>query len=220
MTARTSTIPSILEAPTREASEADAASRSTPAVLLARLVVLVPSLEVDLAEFASSIRAMAQPRELGVLLVGQCLRPDEELTWRRQIVTLASLVQERSRIAVEFRVGRLADWTEILRPLLADGDLVVCHWEQSRGWVWRRNNLARQIGSVLKVPTCELSGLYGRLPARRAPLAQRALSWVAPVLVILLFAVIQYEIQALTTGWITPVALSASILIELMLIAL
>lgn len=220
MAARTSTIPSILEAPSLETPGSADVSQNASAVFLARLVVLVPSLEVDLAEFASSIRAMAQPRELAVLLVGQCLEPEEELTWRRQIVTLASLVRERSRIAVEFRVGRLPDWTEILRPLLTDGDLVVCHWEQSRGWVWRRNNLARQIGAKFKVPACELSGLYGRLPSRSTPLAQRALAWVVPILIILLFAVIQYEIQTLTMGWITPVAMSASILIELILIAL
>lgn len=220
MAARTSTIPSILEAPSRETQESCDASQNASALLLTRLVVLVPSLEVDLAEFASSIRAMAQPRELGVLLVGQCLKPEEELTWRRQIVALASLVQERSRITVEFRVGRFADWTQILKPLLTEGDLVICHWEQSRGWVWRRNNLAHQLGATFNVPTCELSGLYGRLPSRSTSPAQRALAWVTPILVILLFAVIQHEIQTLTTGWVTPVALSASILIELILIAL
>ncbi len=185
-----------------------------------RLVVLVPSLEVDLAEFAARLRSLALPRGLRVLLVGQHPHAEDKWIWRRELAGLAALISDAPRIIVDYHVGRPQPWPVMLQPMVREGDLVVCHREQVQGWSVTGNSLARQIKVELQVPVCELRGLYAHLPRLAPSVVRNALSWAVPLVIILVFGVIQVQLREHTTGWVTTAALFVSVLIELALIAL
>ncbi len=202
--------------------EANRSVNAVPALAPAatRLVVLVPSLDVDLTELAIHLRSLAAPRGLRILLVAQRPRPEDDWVWRRVLVVLASMISEPPYIRVDFHIGRSQPWVDLLRALVMEGDLVVCHREQSQGWIWSNSSLTRKIGTELHVPTCELSGMCTRSASLPASWVRQALSWIVPLLIILGFSVIQYQIQLHTTGWVTTAALFFSVVIELVLIAL
>lgn len=189
-----------------------------PTPTVTRLVVMVPSLDVDLTELSIHLRSLAAPRGLRILLVAQRPRPEDDWAWRRELVLLASMISAPPCISVDFHIGRSQPWIDLLRALVMEGDVVVCHREQSQDWIRGSSSLTRKIGTQLHVPTCELSGMYSAsLPTSWA---RQALSWIVPLLIVLSFSVVQYQIQLHTTGWVTTAVMFLSVMIELVLIAL
>jgi hypothetical protein len=185
-----------------------------------RLVVLVPELSGDPAGLAAQIRALAAPRGLAVLLIGQIAEEPETWSVRRGLSTLAALVAD-----LQIRVDTLAtptpSWLDILRRIVLPGDVVVCHREQVVGhtWPWQRRGLVEAIRAELNVPVCALQGhgLNLRQGARRW--TTRVLSAVMPLAVIALFGVAQVRIHSITTGWIETLLLCATAIVEILALA-
>ena len=194
----------------------------TPAEpVIQRLLVLVPDVDLDPSSFAAQIRALAQPKRLGVLLVGQCPVEADEWHWRRSLATLGAAISDTDHLLVETQVSLASSWLDIVKGLRVDGDLVVCHREQVlRGaWPWQRQALDQALIAELRQPVCVLEGLVQPLPNRQRPLAARVLDWVVPLAVIVAFAVLQVQIRTNVSDTAGMVLLSLSTVIELVLLA-
>lgn len=203
-------------------SRAQAQTPSTPRTepSVDRLLVLVPDHAGDPAELAAHIRAMAAPRGLPVLLIGQIA--DEPETWavRRDLSTLAALVAE-PEIRVDSVATTTASWIEILRRIVLPGDMVVCHVEQTVGrtWPWQRQTLADVIRTELNIPVCALKGVVPGLRLARGRRLSGLLGSLLPFVFIAVMSAIQVAIQILTTGWWSTVLLSVSAVIEILALA-
>lgn len=201
-------------------------AQSEPAIgdagLIRRLVVVVPSFEVNLSELAGQIQALARPRHLAVLLMAQRQNPHDEWHVRRGLATLSALVADAPHITVETRVVAKPDWVDAVRDLRQAGDLVVCQREHTvfGRWPWNRRALVDAIRDGLHVAVCALEGLYPDLQPPRHPAVTFVRAWVVPILLIVAFGWIEYEIQGHTTGWVGTLLLSVTAVLEIGLLGL
>ncbi len=186
-----------------------------------RLVVLVPGPAADLAALATQIQTLARPKALPVLLVGQGETLQDVWAARRQLTTLAALIAAYADQTVGTLVSPPRPWIKLLREVQQPGDLVVCHREQSQmTWPWlHRQSLGEQLRTQLDVPICVLQGHFPGLRTTTQRMINQGVSWAIPVAVILGFLLLQVQIELHTTGWLTAVLLSASVLIELAILA-
>ncbi|HRF50488.1 MAG TPA: hypothetical protein PLC98_22870 [Anaerolineales bacterium] len=186
-----------------------------------RLVVLVPGPAADLAALATQVQTLARPRALPVLLVGQGETLQDVWAARRQLTTLAALIAAHAARPVDTLVSPPRPWLKLLREVQQAGDLVVCHAEQSQTtWPWsRRQSLGEQLRRQLNVPTCVLQGHFPGLRTTTQRMVSQGVSWAIPMAVILGFLLLQVQVELHTTGWLTAVLLSASVLIELAILA-
>ncbi len=214
-----SAFPDTLSLPgSRIQTQAPSATRSEPVV--DRLLVLVPDHAGDPAELAAQIRAMAAPRRLPVLLIGQIAEEPETWAVRRDLSTLAALVAQ-PEIRVDSVATATTSWIEILRRIVLPGDMVVCHLEQTVGrtWPWQRQSLAEVIRTELNVPVCALKGFVPGLRLARARWLSGILGSLLPFAFIAVVSAIQVAIQVLTTGWWSTVLLSVSAVVEILALA-
>ena len=183
-----------------------------------RLVVLVPTTDVDEARFARRIWMLASTTRLDVLYVALVHEPDEESRVRRQLAMLAALTRD-NLFRVETQLQSVRNWTKAIRPLLRDGDLIVCHAEQTIDTFGiRRRPLAPELVAAREAPVYVLSGLSvaaTRLrPDRFAGLIRDAM----PYVIVAGFFGFQTQAVGLTQGWGTPAFLCLSVLVEFGLI--
>lgn len=202
----------------RPQTQAPSATRSEP--IIDRLVVLVPDHAGDPAELAAQIRAMAAPRRLPVLLIGQIVEEPETWAVRRDLSTLAALVAQ-PEIRVDSVATTTPSWIEILRRIVLPGDMVVCHLELTvgRSWPWKRQSLAEVIRTELNVPVCALKGFVPGLRQARARWLSGILGSLLPFIFIGVVSAIQIAIQILTTGWWSTVLLSVTAVVEILALA-
>lgn len=203
-------------------TEADGERAGTQAApLIRRLVVLVPDAAMDQAEFANQVRGLAADRGLSVLLVAQHRTAEDAWAVRRNLVTLAALIGDPPQISTQLQVEAGRTWLQMIRSLLAPGDLVVCHREQTigGGWPWQRRSLVEQLRAELGAPICVLGGLVHTEAMEGETWPRRVAGWVIPLALIAGFSFVQVQIQSETTGWVTTALLCVTALVELALVA-
>lgn len=145
-----------------------------------RLVVLVPSLEIDASRLARRIWEMAAPSGLGVLYLALCPNLDHELRLRRHLVTLAAVTRDlRVPVEVEIEFGR--SWTRAVRRVWRVGDRVVCHAEQRSGL--RDRPLAETLQAALAGPVQVITGFH-TAEAGTGKRSRTFARWVTPVVVV------------------------------------
>mgnify|MGYP001209393034 CR=1 FL=1 len=213
-------------------TDVDPVRPSTPVLVVAatkreeppsgRLVVLVPWLDRNLAEFAAQIQALAAPRELPVLLVAQSDTARDLWATRRSLTTLAALIAAPHRIQVDLHVSPTREWLKILPHVITAGDVVVCAQGQADTgrWLRRPRPLAEVIRDRFQVPVCVLTELSVEAPAQLESLATRVRAWVVPIAVIILFGFLQVQIEVGTEGWVTSALLCGTAIIEIIILAL
>lgn len=184
-----------------------------------RLVVLVPDTDLDEAQLAHHIWALASPVYLDVLFLSLFRSPEAELRARRRLAVLAAITRD-DRIRVEARVCPASSWEKAIRGVWQPGDLVVCHAEQ---WVmaWGRPRpLSDVLLTALNAPICVLSGFYLETPAMPLDFWTRMIHWAVPVSIVVGFLWLQVQIQRLPENGLQTLLLSLSVLAEYGLIAL
>jgi hypothetical protein len=123
-----------------------------------RLVVLVPEQVLSEGRMARQVWQLAQTNHSQILLVARIQSSDQEMTARRQLATLASLLEDVWH-HVEIKVVSAKSWIPALETITHPGDLLVCHKEQE---VFGRMNRHQPLSTLLEqqfnLPVFILSG--------------------------------------------------------------
>jgi hypothetical protein len=222
-----------VQQPATVAIASDTASRKQPAsggrLLLVpdgmslpparRLVVLVPDLDLDETALARRIWNLAAPSKLAVLYLGLSHATSVELHARRQLATLAALTRDDG-VPVSTAIATEVDWLGALRPRQRNGDVIVCHAEQTAP-SWRG---ARPLGKVLcqslHVPVQLLEGFYAGDPAPAARPAARFMFWGGSVAILAGAFWLQLQISTRFRSWPEIALLVLSVVAECGLIGL
>jgi hypothetical protein len=182
-----------------------------------RLLVLVPALGTA-HDLASRIWQMAVPAKAEVLFLAVTRNRRKEYDLYRYLATLAALTRD-DQVHVAIRSEEGKSWIEALRELEQAGDLIVCHAEQSiSDWAWRKRELASIISQTLKVPVCVLSGFYPELPPDSPGYARQLFKATVPLGIIIVFSLLQLQIEQLPLNFAYYSLMIFSVLVELSLL--
>lgn len=118
-----------------------------------RLIVLIPQ-DVDYSRVTRRIWELANTTGSSVQLLGLCRNTAEEMSLRRELVTISALIQD-AKIVVETRIEIGYNWLKAVRNNYQDGDMIVCIAEQSIGI--RRQPLSQLLESTMHTPVYILS---------------------------------------------------------------
>jgi hypothetical protein len=162
-----------------------------------RLIVLVPSPELDLSSLTRRIWELANAMRAHVLFLGMYSDPLQELRLRRELATMASMVKD-GKVFVQLDVAAGKDWVGAVKASIQAGDMVVCFAEQRTGPL--QKPLSQVLQASIDAPLYILSGFYPQKDARPNRLAQAA-SWMGSILLILGFSMLQIRIIRIATDW-------------------
>ena len=188
------------------------ASRFEPG-LAQRLLVLIP----DGADCTSAMRRisdLAHTSGAQILFLGLCKSSTQELSLRRQLVTLSALFQD-ARVCAESKIEIGTDWVDVVKSNYRDGDMIVCFAEQRGGLLHRP--LSQMLQSNLRAPIYILSGLA---PQRLSGSSWRsqALVWAGSLGIIIGFFFLQIQITSVSQNWIQTMLLTLSVVAETWLV--
>jgi hypothetical protein len=176
-----------------------------------RLIVLIPSSNVDDNDLMYRVCDLALPTHSQVLLLSLCSYPNEELRTRRQLVNMAGILQN-NQISTKIQVEVGHDWVDALRVICHPGDLIVCHTEQQ---VEAGRGPLRQIqSSDLRTPLYIIPDL-GWPGDAKTGLFARVAAWVGSIGILLAFFWIQVMIEKLARDWMQTILIYGSIVIEI-----
>lgn len=179
-----------------------------------RLVVLVPNADLDYAIATRRVWELAIELRAHILFVGLCKDTTEESSLRRQLVTMAAMVQDGNASAeVKVKVGN--NWVEVVKSDRQIGDVIVCFAEQRAGLFFRP--LSQILQSNLNMPVYILSGLYPPDPSRIDILSILRL-WIGLLGIVAGSFLLQIRIIALPRDWSQTTLLLLSVTAELWLI--
>ena len=118
-----------------------------------RLIVLIPE-GVDCSRVTRRIWELASTTGSSVQLLGLCRNTAEEMSLRRELVTISALIQD-AKIAVETKIEIGYNWLKAVKNNYQDGDMIVCIAEQSIGI--RQQPLSQLLESTMHTPVYILS---------------------------------------------------------------
>lgn len=176
------------------------------------LIVLVPA-NVDSKGAIRRIWEIAQAAGIHVRLLSLCENPAEEPALRRELVLMASLLQDGG-IHTEAKVEIGKNWIDAAKANYETGDIVVCFAEQHSGLLHKP--LSEFLGSILHAPVYILSS--PPLQQLKSDAHLQAIAWLGFMGIIIGFGILQANIVRLPEGWFQNILLLLSILPELGLI--
>lgn len=174
-----------------------------------RLIVLVPEFEAEPAIVAQKIRDAAKALESRVQLIGLSKDAAHEPGIRRQLVTLAAMV-ESSTVFVESNIVPGSNWLHAVSSNWHPGDVVVCFAGQ------RISNkpLSQLLQSSLNVPVYVLSGVQLEPERQRPARLSSALAWGGSISIILGFFWLQAMFAQPAQSGIQTALLYGSVILE------
>jgi hypothetical protein len=176
--------------------------------------VLVPA-ERDYLAASRRIRELARTLESNVLFLSLYTDQAQESSLRRQLITMAALVQE-GNLCAEIRVELGSNWVTVVKADLHDNDMIVCFGEQRTGML--RRPLSQTLQSNLKSPVYILSDLDSQSRSRFNWRSQ-IMAWAGSLAIIAGFFLIQIQITTLLQDWAQTTLLTLSVVAEIWLIA-
>jgi hypothetical protein len=180
-----------------------------------RLVVLVPSGEVDETALARRIWQLAANSYFSVLYLA--LSPDtfQAAYQRRRLADLAAATSGKN-VRASGSVSAEQSWREALKRVIKPGDLLIClaNHTVTRYLAWRAS-LGKQMVETVGVPVFMLSGFkIGRTPQERQA-TKEVLSWIIFVVLLATFIGLQVSIVRSTTRPLSTTLLCLSVVVEL-----
>ena len=162
-----------------------------------RLIVLVPSLEVDPTAVTQRVWELANAAGAHVKFISLCSDALQEPSLRRRLATMSAIVKDGNVYAeAEVVFGR--NWVEAVKSRWQTGDMIVCCAEQRTGLL--QKPLSQILQSDLDVPLYILSGLYPRNDLRPSWLGQ-AVAWLGFIAIIIGFFTLQVKIDQFAKDW-------------------
>jgi hypothetical protein len=176
-----------------------------------RLIVLVPNVDMDEVRVAREVWELASPQKLHVLLLSMCIGISEEYQIQRRLINLAALIRD-PRITVEFQIEYGRNWLRGVRSVLDDGDVILCHEEQSVGL--RHGSLVNRL-SALQAPVWTLSGIHPSNLAPHSRWLSITIFWFVTIVLLAGFFYLQTQINTISDSLAKNVLFCLSILVEL-----
>lgn len=185
----------------------------------ARLVVLVPDLEVDENRFARKLWSILPQRKVPILLVSLVADSNYEPEAARRLINLAAVTRDFVH-PVETRVMVCGNWLAALRSTVLPGDMLVCHSNQVfRRYLREPVLLEDVILTRLNMPVCVLSGVYDQfISPRPVKVVRRLIVWGLLGIILSGFFLFEVDIDHLTTGWINHVLFLMTFFFEVVMI--
>ena len=160
-----------------------------------RLIVLVPE-DVDCSGVTRRIWELADTTGSTVQLLGLCRNTAEEMSLRRELVTISALIQD-AKIAVETKIEIGYNWLKAVKNNYQDGDMIVCIAEQSIGI--RQQPLSQILESTMQAPVYILSKI--RKPKFQTKfLPKMIVAWSGFAGIMISFFVLQVKIIQMSNG--------------------
>ena len=166
------------------------ASQSDPEAAR-RLIVLVPSLEVDLTAVTRRVWELASATGARIKFLSLCSDKLQEPSLRRKLATMSAIVKD-GNVCAEAEVVFGRNWAEAVKSRWQAGDMVVCCAEQRAG-LWQKP-LSQILHSDLDVPLYILSGLYPQNDLSSSWPTQ-AIAWLGFIVIITGFFMLQVKID-------------------------
>lgn len=173
------------------------------------LIVLV-SLHSNYGAVTQQTWELALATGKHVKLLGLCKDLGNELSLRRQLITMTALVQE-ARISVEAMLEVGANWIDVIKRTYQTGDVIVCSAEERDGFLHKP--LSQVLEENLNAPIFILSALYPR-----RVLFSPLLLWVGFISIISCAFLVQVHIISLTSNGRQTALMIISTIVELWLI--
>jgi hypothetical protein len=177
-----------------------------------RLIVLVPA-NMDFSAGTQRIWRLANTAGMQVQLLSLCKDASEESRRRRDLITMASLLQNGG-ICAEVKVSIGTNWLDVVKANCESGDMIVCFAEQSDGLL--RRPLSQMLASNFNATVYILPNLTSQR-SRSNRLSQMS-AWLGLIGVIVGFGVLQAQIVQLQAGWLQNIMLILSLIPEFWLI--
>jgi hypothetical protein len=178
-----------------------------------RLIVLVPP-DTNYAAVTHRIWELANALGSQILFLSLCTDEAQESSLRRQLITMAAMVQN-GNICAEARVEIGSNWVNVVRPELQNGDMIVCFAEQRTGLL--RRPLSQILQANLKTPVYILSGISPQDFSQPNWLPQ-LLAWMGSIGIIVAAFFLQIRIMSVPENWAQTTLLILSVLCETWLI--
>jgi hypothetical protein len=178
-----------------------------------RLLVLVPA-DTDYTTLIHRIWELANTLGCPILFLSLCVDQGQEASLRRQLITMAAIVQD-SKVDAMTRVEVGSNWVEIVRSNLHAGDMIVCFTEQRTGLLHRP--LSQILQSNLQAPVYVLSGLDSQ-NSSRANQRSQIVAWIGSLGIIVGAFLLQIQIISLVKDWAQTAFLILSVGAEIWLI--
>ena len=179
-----------------------------------RLVVLVPSGEVDETTLARRVWQLATSSSFSVLYLA--LSPDvTQIAYqRRRLASLAALTSGEN-VQAHASVSAEKNWRLALEQILQSGDLLVCltSHQVSEHLFWHRK-LGEKLVETVGVPVYLFSGLkIGPAPQERQAIKD-VLAWIASLSLLAAFFGIQVSIDRSIAEPLSTILLCLSVVVE------
>jgi hypothetical protein len=185
---------------------------ATDVACVDRLIVLV-STDIDYTVATRRIWELANATGRHVQLLGLCIDPAEESSLRRELITMASLLQA-GKIVAEARVNRGTNWLDIVKANYETGDMIVCFAEQRTGLLRRPFNQILESNFKATVYILSDTAPQTSIPNRLSEI----LAWLGCIAIVVGFGILQTKIVQLPEDWFQSVLLILSIIPEFLLI--
>lgn len=153
-----------------------------------RLIVLMPA-NVDCTAINHRIWELANESNSTVQLLALYKDPDQEPSLRRDLITMAALIQD-ANVPVEIKIEKGTNWLEAVKHIYHTGDMIVCPFEQPVGI--QRKPLTQILESKLKVPIY----IFSRPPQAKPQYIglMQLTAWLGFVGIIVGFFVVQLKV--------------------------
>lgn len=178
------------------------------------LIVLVSSLEADLAAMARRVWQLASASSAHIIFLGLYSNMMQQPSLRRELVTMAALVSD-DKVSAEVAVLPGVDWVSAVRSLAREGDMVVCLGEQRISGSHR--SLSQVLQAQLDLPLYIISGLYPEAISNPRWISRLA-AWGGSLALIAGFFILQVRIVSITQNWFQSALIMSSVALESTLI--
>jgi hypothetical protein len=179
-----------------------------------RLVILIPSGEIDERSLARRVYRLASASHNNVLYLAMDPENERSPFQRRQLASLASLTSGKD-LYIEAKLCVEKTWFQALDKILSPGDLLVCLAEHPIfDYFFLRRRLGERLAGHVSVPVYLLNGLkVGRSPHTQQTIIEIE-AWFAFLVLIVSFFVLQVGIQRSTNNPATTYLLCMTVLLE------
>lgn len=183
-----------------------------------RLVVLIPSGEINETAFARRIWQIAASSNLTILYLA--LSPDStRMAYeRRRLASLAALTSGLN-VRAHASVSSESTWQKALGPVMQGGDLLVCldtHMVP-KNLFWH-TPLGKQLAGMMNVPVYLIGGFVIAATPQERSAIREALAWMVSLALIAAFFALQVRIDRSIDGLFATLLLCLSAMAEVYLI--
>lgn len=181
-----------------------------------RLIILFPAQAGDSPNQSHRIWEIAKASGLNVLLLSLCDNYSEEAQLRRQLITMAAMIND-SNICTDIRIEHGNDWVGLVKNIYQLGDVIACYAGQRVGLM--RKLLHEALRSQLGAPIYILSPDQ-QIKNSGPKLLSRASFWLGSLAIISGFLWLEVKIVQLPQDWTHNLLLYVCVLVEIVILLL